>query len=110
MEKHIVELVVYKIKSEETEKYTTEIINSFRKLVMSFDGFISYHFFQNCQDSQMFMDFVLWDSLENAELAAKKVKEIQKGDDFKDYLKSFDKVEIFNHFKPINHWTNQNSK
>ncbi|RSC92877.1 antibiotic biosynthesis monooxygenase family protein [Tenacibaculum singaporense] len=103
-EKYIAELVVYKIKPETTEKYTTEIIDFFRKLVMSFDGFISYEFLQSCKDDHTFMDLVLWDTLENAEITAKKVKEIQKGDKFKDYIESFEKVEIFNHFKPINLW------
>ena len=105
--KYIVEVVVYKIKPETTEKYATEIIDFFRKLVMSFDGFISYEFFQSCRDEQTFMDLVLWDSLKNAEIAAKRVKEIQKGKEFKDYIESFDKVEIFNHFEPISLWTNE---
>jgi heme-degrading monooxygenase HmoA len=69
---------------------------------MSFDGFISYEFFQGCKDHEVFMDLVLWDSLENAEIAALKVKEIQKESDFKEYINSFEKVEIFNYFKPNN--------
>ena len=104
MEKHIAELVVYRIKSKATEKYVTEAIDYFRKLVMSFNGFVSYQFFQGCRDNQIFMDLVLWDSLENAEMASKKVKIIQKGEGFKDYIESFEKVEIFNHFKPMNLW------
>ena len=103
-EKHITELVVYKIKPETKEKYITEIIDHFRKLVMSFDGFISYEFFQSCGDNLTFMDLVLWDTLEHAEDASKKVKEIQKEKDFKDYMESFEKVEIFHHFKPISLW------
>ena len=104
----IAEVVIYKIKPNTTEKYATEIIDFFRKLIMSFDGFISYEFFQGCKNNSIFMDLVLWDSLENAEIAALKVKEIQKEADFKEYIDSFEKVEIFNHFKPINLWTNSN--
>ncbi len=59
-EKHIAEIVVYKIKPEVTENYKTEIIDFFRKLVMSFDRFISYQFFQSCRSEQTFMDLVLW--------------------------------------------------
>lgn len=103
-EKYIAELVVYKIKPEAEKKYITVIIDHFRKLVMSFDGFISYEFFQSCRDSLTFMDLVLWDTLENAENAAKKVKEIQHDKSFKDYIESFEKVEIFNHFQLLNLW------
>jgi len=106
--KYIVELVVYKIKPAVTENYKTEVINFFRKLVMSFDGFISYQFFQCCRDKQIFMDLVLFDSLKNAEIAAKKVKEIQKGKEFKNYIESFERVEIFNHFERMNLWVNKN--
>jgi len=102
--KYITELVVYKIKPETAEKYAAEIIDHFRKLVMSFDGFISYEFLQSCRDRLFFMDLVLWDTLENAENAAKKVKEIQKEERYKDYLESFEKVKIFDHFKPISLW------
>lgn len=77
MKEHIVELVVYGIKPNATEKYVAETIDSFRKLVMSFDGFISYQFFQGCKDKQLFMDFVLWDSLENAEKAGIIVAQFQ---------------------------------
>lgn len=71
-------------------------------MITSFDGFVSYEFFQGCKDNQLFIDLVLWDSLENAEIAALKVKEIQKEADFKEYINSFEKVEIFNYFKPNN--------
>jgi len=71
---------------------------------MSFDGFISYDFLQCCRDSLFFMGLVLWNTLENAENATKKVKEIQKEDRLKGYLESFEKVDIFDNFKPINLW------
>ena len=50
------------------------------------------------------MGLVLWNTLENAENATKKVKEIQKEDRLKGYLESFEKVDIFDNFKPINLW------
>ena len=102
----ILELVVYKIKPEATEKYKTDTIDFFRKLIKAFDGFISYEFFQSYRDNEIFMDLVSWNTIENAELAAKKVKEIQKGIEFKDYIESFEKVEVFNHFKFIDNWKN----
>lgn len=101
---NVVELVVYKIKPECVEKYSTEIIDFFRKTVMSLKGFISYEFFQNCKNENLFMDIVYWDTLENAENAAKTVKEIQKGEDFMDYINAFNGVEIFSHFKPLKKW------
>ena len=98
----IAELVVYRIKSECRKEYVGEVINSFKQLVMSLKGFISYDFFQGCKDENLFMDLVFWDSLENAELEAKKVKEIQKGEEFKDYIESFESVILFNHFNSKN--------
>jgi hypothetical protein len=58
---------------------------------MPFDGCISYEFFQGCNVNEISMDLILWDSLENAEIAALKVKEIQKESDFKEYINSFEK-------------------
>lgn len=106
----IVELVVYKIKPEISEKYASEIIDLFRKQVALFEGFISYAFFQGCKDQNTFMDFVCWNSLENANKAAIKVKQIQQNEIFKEYINAFEKVEVFNHFKLKNLWDENSLK
>jgi hypothetical protein len=105
-----VKLVVYKIKPQFSEKYVSEIIELFRKEVMLFEGFISFAFFQGCIDKYTFMDFVFWDSLENAESASEKVKHIQQNENFKEYINAFEKVEIFTDFNLLNMWNNNSSK
>lgn len=94
----VVELVVYKIKSEVSSIYVESIIDEFRELVASFEGFISYDVYRCSRDENVFMDFVKWETLELAEEAARKVKVYQQESKFSEYLASFESVEIFNHF------------
>ncbi|PKI16593.1 antibiotic biosynthesis monooxygenase family protein [Colwellia sp. 12G3] len=101
----VVELVVYKIKPEMNSVYVNSAIDKFRKLVMSFDGFISYEFYQGCRDSNMFMDYVRWSSVEFAEEAAKQVKILQKAPEYKEYIEAFDSLDIFNHFSHVKTWS-----
>lgn len=100
----IVELVIYTIKPEMNSIYVNTAIEKFRKLVMSFDGFISYEFYQSSRSENVFMDFVRWESLEFAEKAAKQVKILQQASEYKDYLDSFESLEIFNHFNKVKAW------
>jgi len=101
----VVELVVYKIKPEMNRVYTGRAIEQFRKLVMGFDGFISYEFYQGCRDENTFMDLVRWTSLECAEEAARQVKILQKSPEYADYLNSFESLEIFSHFGLKKAWS-----
>lgn len=105
-----VKLFVYKIKPQFSEKYVSEIIDLFRKEVMLFEGFISFAFFQGCINKYTFMDFVCWNSLENAEIASKKLKQIQQNENFKEYINAFENVEIFTDFNLMNIWDNNSSK
>ena len=100
----IVELVVYRIKPEMQDAYVTEAIEVFRKMVMKFDGFIRYDFYQNAKDANLFMDFVQWQTLEQAEAAAEAVKSIQQAPEFAGYLAAFEKLEMFSHFNPLQSW------
>ena len=52
------------------------------------------------------MDFVFWDSLENAESASEKVKHIQQNENFNEYINAFEKVEIFADFNLLSMWNN----
>lgn len=101
----IIELVVYTIKPEMNSVYVNTAIEKFRKLVMGFEGFISYEFYQSCRSKNIFMDFVRWESLEFAEEAAKQVKILQKSPEYNEYLDSFASLEIFNHFNQVTAWS-----
>ncbi len=100
----IVELVVYTIKPEMNTIYINTAIEAFRELVMSFEGFISYEFYQSSRNENVFMDYVRWSSLECAEEAAKQVKILQKAPEYQEYLASFESLEIFNHFSQLKTW------
>ena len=104
MADEVVELVVYRIKRDAKESYVTQAIERFRHMVMQFDGFQRYEFFQGCREQNLFMDFVIWDSLAHAEAAAKAVKEIQKAPEFAPYVGAFEKLEIFAHFQKLRSW------
>ena len=101
----VVELVVYKIKPDLNENYVNVAIEVFRKLVMGFDGFISYDFYRSSRDENCFMDYVRWSSLEFAEEAARQVKLAQKAPEYKEYLEAFETLEIFNHFGLVKSWS-----
>ena len=100
----VVELVVYTIKPEMNRVYVNTAIEEFRKLVMGFEGFISYEFYQSSRNRNVFMDFVRWESLKFAEEAAKQVKILQKAPEYEEYLDSFASLEIFNHFNQVKAW------
>ena len=100
----VIELVVYTIKHEMNSVYVNTAIEKFRKLVMSFEGFISYEFYQCSRNKNVFMDYVRWETLECAEEAAKQVKILQKAPEYIDYLDSFESLEIFNHFNKVKAW------
>jgi len=85
--------------------YANTAIEKFRKLVMSFGGFISYEFYQSSRNENVFMDYVRWSSIECAEEAAKQVKILQKTSEYKEYLDSFESLEIFNHFSQLKAWS-----
>lgn len=101
----IIELVVYTIKPEMHAIYVNSAIEKFRQLVMSFEGFISYEFYQSSRSENVFMDYVRWSSLECAEEAAKQVKILQKSPEYKEYVDSFESLEIFNHFSQLKAWS-----
>ena len=100
----IIELVVYTIKPEMNAIYVNSAIEKFRQLVMSFEGFISYEFYQSSRNENVFMDYVRWSSLECAEEAAKQVKILQKSPEYKEYVDSFESLEIFNYFSQLKAW------
>ncbi|NVJ97401.1 MAG: antibiotic biosynthesis monooxygenase [Alphaproteobacteria bacterium] len=103
-ENSIVEIVVYRIKADAREAYVSEALERFRKLVMSFDGFIRYDVFEGCRDKNEFVDFVQWESLEQAEAAAKAVKQLQQAPEYANYLTAFEKLDIFTHVRKIRSW------
>ena len=90
----VVEIVIYTIKPEMSAKYVDTIIGKVRELVSGFEGFISFEFYQSSADEYKFMDHVRWSTLECAENAAKQFKAIQQAPEYKEYLDSFESLEI----------------
>lgn len=108
MADEVVELVVYRIKPDAKAEYVDNAIERFRRMVMAFEGFQRYDFYEGCREQNLFMDFVVWDTLEHAEAAAKAVKavkEIQKAPEYASYLEAFEKLEVFAHFKRLKSWS-----
>ena len=105
MSSEVIELVVYRVKLDAKASYVDDAIEQFRRMVMEFEGFRRYDFHEGCRAENLFMDFVVWDTLEHAEAAAKAVKEIQKAPEFASYLGAFEKLEIFAHFKRLHSWS-----
>lgn len=55
--------------------------------------------FRSLKNQDIFVDFVSWDSLANAEAAVAKMDELSKSEEMQGMMQSFEKVEFFDHFK-----------
>ena len=97
----IVEVVLYQIKPDKIEDYQNSALLKFQKLVREQPGFCDYQSFISCNQKGYFMDLVQWDCLDNAVAAAENVQDLQKSNEYADYLNAFERVELFHHFRSI---------
>jgi heme-degrading monooxygenase HmoA len=98
---HIIELVVYRVKSNPTDNKQI-VINKTNAGLVKLDGFIYRKVYQSTEDPNLLFDFVAWDTLENAINAAKNMSKIPELGDF---IQLIEKTELFEHFS----FSNQHS-
>ncbi len=90
----IIELVVYRVKSNPTNNKQI-IIDQTNAGLAKLEGYVNRKVYQSTEDPNLLFDFVAWDNLENAINAAKNISKIPELGDF---IQLIDKSEIFEHF------------
>ena len=90
----VVEVVIYKIKEEQVSN-SKLYIDKVNEIAKNFDGFISRTVHQSTEDSTILMDYVLWENLEDAQGAMKKMESLPE---MQTFMSSIEEVKSFNHF------------
>jgi quinol monooxygenase YgiN len=91
---NVVELVVYKIKADKMDSFPA-ILDSVRNELSKMKGFISYSTYLSNKTERKFIDFVLWDTMENALEGAKLFSKLPE---VKPFAECFEENIMFEHF------------
>jgi len=95
------EVIIYRVKPDQAESFAQEGIEGLRTFASNQPGMQRHISFRSIKQPDVFVDFVSWDSLENAEAAVAKMDELSKSDEMQDMMATFEKVEFFDHFKLV---------
>ena len=92
-----IEMVVYKVK---TEKVNDKIllVETVNNIIKNFDGFISRTVHQDEKDPAIFMDYVTWESLEQAHTA---MKTMEQTPEIMPFMQAIERVEVMKHFEVV---------
>lgn len=91
------EVVLYKIKQDQIENFD-RLTKLADECLSSRNGFIIRIVKNDCKDKSIFMDIVEWESLSDAENAA---KEIEKDPKIIPFFEAAEKVISFNHYYQV---------
>lgn len=98
---HIIELVVYRLKSNPTDNRQI-LIGQTNAGLAKLEGYLYRKVYQSTEDPNLLFDYVAWDNLENALNGAKNMNKIPELGDF---VQLIEKTEIFEHFSYSNQHT-----
>ena len=101
MKNEVLELVVYKVKGDQLEKFESETLFKLRNIIESFAGFVKYDTFSSVEEDGVFADYVLWENLESARFAAEKIKSLENEEPYASIFGSMEEIKIFQHFKAV---------
>ena len=93
--KHVKELVVYTIKPEFSDEVET-IQNIVKECVSTFKGFVSIESYQSTSSETTLMDWLNWESIEDAQSAQKQFETLPKYGQLMSYLED---MKFADHFK-----------
>lgn len=94
MKKTVVELVMYKVRPESVENHAL-LIDQVNDAVSKFPGFQSREVHQHPEDPHLFVDYVKWDSLEQAQEAAAHMPKIEA---LSPFMAAIEEVKSMQHF------------
>ncbi|MFY0689829.1 MAG: hypothetical protein JXQ90_21850 [Cyclobacteriaceae bacterium] len=92
--RNVKELVVYTIKPD-FQSRIEEVQAIVKRCVEGFPGFKSIESFQSTSDSSVLMDWLEWDSLENAKKAQ---SEFEKHPEYSKLMDALDQMKFADHF------------
>jgi len=93
MKNQIVEMVLYKVKPQTNLNFVSQKVN---RELSKFSGFVSRQTFQSCEDKGTLLDWVIWESLEQAQKAAQELPQIKS---LAYFMQNIEKVDFFDHFE-----------
>ncbi len=98
---NVKEIIVYRVKTNEVDDFTKNGLDQLRSFAQGQPGMKKHTTFRSVKNQDVFVDFVSWDSLEQAEAAVAKMDELSKSEEVQRMMQSFEKVEFFDHFKLV---------
>lgn len=93
MKNQVVEVVLYQVNSDADKSFIVEGVS---QELTDFEGFISRKTFQSFKDENLLLDWVIWESLEQAKEAA---QVLPQKESLAPFMQSINKVEYFEHFE-----------
>ncbi len=93
----VFEIALYTIKDEAKDTFA-ELSRKTMDHLSAFQGFVSVENYHSISDPQLYLDIVLWESLDEALEAQKKFESDPKATD---YIKAIDTIKFFDHVKMI---------
>ena len=97
----IKEVVVYRIKPNQTEVFLKKGLAELSNCVAGFNGLIKHDTLVSTKDDGVFIDLVEWESLEAADSAAAQLEAKTKAGELPLMNQTFERVEFFDHFKAL---------
>lgn len=94
-EPYVIELVVYKVKSEFRDDFH-DILEEARTHIKAFPGIVEYNTFKSTSNELVFIDIAKWESLDEAIEAAKKVEKMKQ---LVPFMKAFEEIKFMDHFE-----------
>lgn len=91
----IVEIVIYKV-NQDHQGNLKQAIDQARSAVYGMPGFVSYQTFKSMDKEQMYMDYVTWESLEQAKAAAAKVTQLKE---FASFGQAIEDIVVMDHLE-----------
>lgn len=98
MKNKVTEVVIYKIKADKVKDYSATIAEVSTDFLKTQKGFNSREILQDYQDNTLFLDIVIWDSLEDAQKA---MQVSQKEASLIPFIEATEEIVTFRHYKPF---------
>lgn len=91
----VIEVVIYKVNPDHQENLA-HAIDKARSVVHNMPGFVSYQTFRSMDKEFIYMDYVTWESLEEAKSAAAEVTQLQE---FAEFGQAIEDIVVMDHLE-----------
>lgn len=93
----VIEVVIYQLK-DGVDRSREVLVKQVNEAVADFPGFVSRKVYQSKEQPGIYMDFVHWESLEQAKDATQKAQSNEK---LTSFFSAIEKVDVFHHFVEV---------